>query len=206
VPASHFRIDVISKLRFAAMTPLIGLAAVVVVLILVLFVVSIYNRLVRNRNGVDRAAATVDVQLKQRCDLIPNLVSSARGYMDHERGVLEQLTALRERASAPGAPIEERVRLDGEMSQLLRGLLVRVEAYPELKASEPVQLLQRSLNEVEAQIAAARRTYNAAVTDYNIAIETVPASLLAGSLGFARRGLFEATATDRAVPTVSLRS
>jgi len=188
------------------MAPLIGLGAVVLVLILVMFVVSIYNRLVRNRNGVDRAAATVDVQLKQRCDLIPNLVSSTRGYMDHERGVLEQLTALRERSSAPGAPIEERVRLDGEMSQLLRGLLVRVEAYPELKASEPVQLLQRSLNEVEAQIAAARRTYNAAVTDYNIAIETVPASLLAGSLGFARRALFEAAAPDRAVPAVSLRS
>ena len=146
-----------------------------------------YNRLIRSRNEADNAAGTVDVQLKQRCDLIPNVVATVRGYMDHERGVLEKLTALREQASGAGVSIEQRAALDGQMAGLLRGLMARVEAYPQLKASEPVLQLQRSLNEVEAQIAAARRTYNAAATAHNIVVETVPTNLLAGIFGFGRR-------------------
>ena len=182
---------------------LISLVVVVVLIVIALMIVRMYNRLIRSRNEVDNAAGTVDVQLKQRCDLIPNVVATVRGYMDHERGVLEKLTALREQASGAGVSIEQRAALDGQMAGLLRGLMVRVEAYPELKASEPVMQLQRSLNEVEAQIAAARRTYNAAATTYNIVVETVPTNLLAGMFGFGRRTLFEATAEDRSVPRVT---
>ena len=174
---------------------MIGVVALVLVL---LVVVSLYNRLVRLRNGTDNAFGTIDVQLKQRCDLIPKVVDAVRGYMDHERGVLERLTELRARAT--DASPSERLALDGQMSGLLRGLVARAEAHPDLKASGTVLMLQRSLNEVEAQIAAARRTYNAAVTAYNTGIETVPANIIAGTFGFARRPLFEAASEDRAVP------
>lgn len=181
--------------------PLTAIAGLVAAVLLVL-VISLYNRLVRARNGVENAFASIDVQLKQRCDLIPKLVDSMRTYMTHERGTLDELTQLREKASAAGASAAERVALDAQMSGLMRGLMVRAEAYPDLKASETVTLLQRSLNEVEAQIAAARRTYNAAVTGFNTAIEVFPANLLAGMFGFSRRPLFEATADDRAVPGI----
>lgn len=179
-------------------------AAIVIAIALVLFLVfvSFYNRLVRSRNGVDNAFASVDVQLKQRCDLVPKLVDSMKAYMTHERGTLDELTRLREKASATGASADERIALDQQMSGLMRGLMVRAEAYPDLKASETVTLLQRSLNEVEAQIAAARRTYNAAVTAFNNAIEVFPANLLAGPLGFSRRPLFEASTDERAVPGI----
>ena len=180
------------------LTATVGLVAAV----LLVLVISLYNRLVRARNGAENAFASIDVQLKQRCDLIPKLVDSMRAYMTHERGTLDELTALREKASVAGATPAERVALDNQMSGLMRGLMVRAEAYPDLKASETVTLLQRSLNEVEAQIAAARRTYNAAVTGFNTAIEVFPANLLAGMFGFSRRPLFEATADDRAVPGI----
>lgn len=177
------------------------LAAAVVVFVVLLFVVALYNRLVRARNAVENAVASVDVQLKQRRDLIPTLVDSMRAYMTHERGTLDELTALRERAAGSPDP-GTRMALDQQMAGLMRGLMVRAEGYPELKASETVVLLQRSLNEVEAQIAAARRTCNAAVASFNTALEVFPANLLAGVLGFARKPLFEAAADDRATPVV----
>ena len=180
------------------MSPAVILAAIAVVLLG--FVMSLYNRLVRQRNGVENAFATIDVQLKQRCDLIPKVVGAMREYMGHEKTTFEQLTALRERASATGASADERMALDQQMSGMLRGLIVRAEAYPELKASGTVTMLQQSLNEVEGQIAAARRTFNAAVTSFNSAIEVFPANLLASLFGFTRKRLFEASADERTVP------
>jgi LemA protein len=180
---------------------MLGVVALVLVLAL-LFGVSLYNRLIRLRNGTDNAFGTIDVQLKQRCDLIPKVVDAVRGYMSHERGVLERLTELRAQATAAGTSTAERLALDGQMSGLLRGLVARVEAYPDLKANGTVLMLQRSLSEVEAQIAAARRSYNAAVTAYNISIETVPANIVAGVFGFSRRPLFEASAEERAAPEI----
>ncbi|MGD9905993.1 MAG: LemA family protein [Vicinamibacterales bacterium] len=176
-----------------------GLVFAIVVAAIALFVATLYNRLVRLRNGVENAFAAVDVQLKQRCDLIPKVVEAMREYMAHEKGTLDELTALRERASSASAA-EERVQLDQQMAGVLRGLMVRAEAYPDLKASDTVAMLQRSLNEVEAQIAAARRSLNASATAFNTAIEVFPANLLAGAFGFARRPLFEAAADERAVP------
>lgn len=175
-----------------------GPVVVALVAVAVLLAVAYaYNGLVSARNGVDNAFATIDVQLKQRCDLIPKIVDAVRGYMVHERGVLERLTSLRERAGAPGASPDQRLILDTEMAGLLRGLVARVEAYPQLKASEHVLMLQRSLNEVEAQIAAARRAFNAAATLYNTTVERVPTNVVAGLFGFRRRALFEADAAER---------
>ena len=182
----------------------VGLISAIAAFVVVLFLVVHYNRLIRGRNGCDNAFSTIDVQLKMRCDLIPQLVDAVRGYMSHERGTLEQLTSLRNQATAPGVPAEKRLALDGQMAGLLHGLIARVEAYPELKASETVVTLQRSLNEVESQIAAARRAYNAAATGYNITVETVPTNMVAGVFGFRRRPLYEAAEADRAVPRVGL--
>ena len=181
----------------------VGLVVAIAAVVAALLLMRYYNRLVRGRNGVDNAFSSIDVQLKQRCDLIPKIVDAVRGYMGHERGVLEELTSLRNQASASGVPAAERLALDGRMAGLLHGLIARVEAYPDLKASETVLMLQRSLNEVESQIAAARRTYNAAATSYNITVESVPTNVVSGLFGFRRRTLFEAAETDRATPQVA---
>jgi LemA protein len=180
-------------------TPALAIAGVVVLIV----GVRGYNRLVAYRNAVDRAFSTIDVQLKLRCDLIPRVVDAVRGYMDHERGVLEQLTSLRAQATGAAVDPATRVALDAQMGGLLTRVFAVAEQYPDLKASSSVTLLQRTLNEVEAQIAAARRTYNAAVTDYNTSIEVFPANIMAGAFGFGRRPLFEASADDRGVPSAS---
>jgi LemA protein len=171
--------------------------AVVVGAILLVVSIRLYNRFVSQRLAVDNAFATIDVQLKVRCDLVPNVVEAVRGYMQYERGVLEQLTSLRSQATAGNLDAAARLNIDGRMSGLLGRVFAAVEQYPALKAAESVLMLQRTLNEVEAQIAAARRTYNASVTEYNFQIASFPASIVAVLLGFRPRPLFEAVATDR---------
>ena len=183
-----------------------SLAAIVGGTGIVLFaVVRLYNRLVALRFGVDNAFSTIDVQLKVRCDLVPRVVDAVRGHMQYERGVLEQLTTLRAQATAANVTAAARLALDGQMGALLGQVFAVAEGYPDLKAAASVTMLQRTLNEVEAQIAAARRTYNAAVTLYNTSIQTFPANVAAGLLGFTQRALFEAAAADRqAVEVASL--
>jgi LemA protein len=184
-----------------------ALGLLVLVVLVLLFLVSVYNGLVGLRNQAENALRSIDVQLRQRCDLIPKVVDAVRGHMAYEQSTLERLTALRQQASTPGIAAGERLALDTQMAGLLHGIVARAEAYPDLKSSEAVLMLQRSLNEVESQIAAARRTYNAAVTTYNTRIETIPTNVIAGVLGFTTRPLFEATADERAVPsTGALRS
>jgi LemA protein len=158
---------------------------------------SVYNGLIARRNAVDNAFSTIDVQLKQRCDLVPRVVASVRGYMQHERDLLDRLTALRARAVTDGLDPATRLALDAQMGGLLTHVFARAEQYPDLKAADTVLLLQRTLNEVEAQIAAARRAYNAAATDYNTGRESFPANLVAGALGFSPQPLFVATAGER---------
>lgn len=178
--------------------------AVAVTAVAALLGIGAYNGLVSRRNAVDNAFATIDVQLKQRCDLVPRVVASVKGYMQHERDVLEHLTELRARAVASGVNADARMALDTQMGGLLGQIFARVEGYPDLKAAGTVVMLQRTLNEVEAQIAAARRTYNAAVTEYNTGLESFPANLAAAALGFSRRALFEAAAADRQPAETSL--
>ena len=168
---------------------------------IIIFVIAVYNSLAAKRANVQNAFACIDVQLKKRCDLIPNLVSSVKAYMTHESGTLEKLTGLRTRAAAATDPAE-RLALDKELSGALKGLMVQVESYPDLKSSANVIQLQKSLNEVEEQISASRRAYNAAVTDYNLAIRIFPNNLFAGMFGHTESPLFEAAPDDRANPNV----
>ena len=173
----------------------------VIPVVIILFVIIVYNSLAAKRANVQNAFAGIDVQLKKRCDLVPNLVSSVKAYMKHESGTLEKLTELRTRAAAATDPAE-RLTLDKELSGVLKGLMVQVEAYPDLKASANVEQLQRSLNEIEEQISASRRAYNAAVTEYNLAIRIFPNNLLAGMFGYKESPLFEAAPEERATPKV----
>ena len=159
--------------------------------------VVMFNSLVAKKNDVENAFASVDTLLKKRYDLIPNLVSSVKAYVDHEQEVLAEVTELRAQAVSEDLSLDEAVRVGDQMSAALRGLFVSVEDYPELRASENFELLQRSLNEVEAQISAARRAFNAAVTDYNDAVEMFPTNLMARMMSYDTRRLFEVSVVER---------
>lgn len=180
-----------------------GYIIILIALAAVLLLATLYNSLVAKRNLVDNAFALIDVQLKKRFDLIPNLVSSVKQYMKHESETLTRLTELRARSMNPATPPDERLALADEAGTALRDLKVQLEAYPDLKADNSFQLLMRSLNEVEEQLSAARRSYNAAVTDYNTAIQIFPYNLLAGILGFTKRTLFAASEEERKNPDVA---
>jgi LemA protein len=178
------------------MLVLIVLVAFVIGLPLLIFAV-MYNSLVGKRNQVDNVFATVDALLKKRYDLIPNLVATVKQYMQHESKTLTDISALRARATSGGLSSDEAVDVNNRMSQALRGLMVQVEAYPNLRASENFQQLQASLNEIEEQLSAARRAFNAAVTDLNNAVEMFPTNIIAGMAGFKRRTLFEIPEEER---------
>lgn len=166
------------------------------------FLWSSQNILVGKKNQVEQVNASVDVILKKRFDLIPNLVETVKQYMQHEQGVLEQITALRSKAQA--APTgTEKFELANEASALMgKAINIAMEAYPELQASTQFTTLQNAITEVEEQLSAARRAYNSAVTDYNNALEMFPTSLVAGMMNYQRQAVFEAAAHERATPNV----
>lgn len=168
-----------------------------VVFILALFVILLYNGLIRKKNEVDNAFGGIDVQLKKRYDLIPNLVATVKEYAAHEKELLEKVTQMRSQAISGNLTNDQKVALDNQISGALRSIMVAVENYPNLKANENFLNLQRNLNEVESQISAARRAYNAAVTDFNNGIETFPGNLLAGIMGLSRKQVFEIPETER---------
>lgn len=173
-------------------------ALVIVILVFVL----IYNSLVMKRNQVSNIESGVDTQLKRRYDLIPNLVASVKEYLVHEKSLLERITALR--SSAQGAATsEQKFDLNSQISGLMPNLKVAVENYPELKANENILNLQKSLNEVEEQISAARRAYNAAVTQYNNAVEMFPSNIVANLMNFQKAAFFKAPENERANHDVS---
>jgi LemA protein len=171
---------------------IIGLLIVVVITFFVM-----YNTLVRKKNQVEYAFAGIDALLKKRYDLIPNLVSTVKQYMQHEAGVLTEITELRAKAASGGLSTDEAVDLNNKIGRALGGIMVAVENYPDLKASTNFQQLQRSLNEIEEQISAARRAFNASVTDFNNAVEMFPTNLMAGVMGYKRRKLFEIPEVER---------
>jgi LemA protein len=166
------------------------LIILIVAVIVALFVVSIYNRLVQTRNRVDNAWAQVDVELKRRYDLIPNLVETVKGYAAHEREVFERVTEARSGAVAARTP-EQQARAENVLTSALRQLFAVAEAYPDLKANQNFQQLQAQLEQTEAQIATARQIYNDTVLTYNNAIQVFPAVILAGMFGFTKRTFFE---------------
>ncbi len=174
----------------------------IVLFAVLLWGVAIYNKLVRNRNLVSEGWSGIDVQLKQRANLIPNLIESVKGYMGHEKGVLSEVTELRSRsmgASAPG----ERGMAEGALGRALANLFAVAENYPDLKANQNFLDLQGQLSRIEDQIQLARRYYNGATRDLNILIESFPSNLVAGMFRFIQAEFFEIeNAGDRAVPEV----
>lgn len=178
---------------------------IAVVVLLVVFVIGIYNSLVQKRMRIDEAFAQIEVQLKRRHDLIPNLVNAVKGYMGFEQKVLTDVTNARANAVAAGAqgPVAQ-AQAENALTGTLRSLFAVVENYPELKANENVLSLQEQLTTTENQIAFSRQHYNASVLDYNTAIQVFPAVLMAGMFGFTKREFFDAEPEASAVPTVDL--
>ena len=176
----------------------------VVIIVLVGLYFSLYNRLVSLRVRSQNAWSDIDVQLKRRADLVPNLVSTVKGYAAHERETLDAVTQARTRAiAAQGAPPAQRAAAEAELTNALRGLTVAVEAYPQLQASGGFRDLQAQLASIEDAVQNARRYYNAVVRDFNTAIATVPSSFIAGPMGYKELDFFQAEEGDRALPKVS---
>lgn len=169
-----------------------------------LYVVFIYNGLVKARQMKEEAWSGIDVQLKRRADLIPNLIETVKGYAAHEKSTFEEVIAMRNRAQAvPAGDVEGRAQAEGMLSQALGKLFALAEAYPDLKANTNFLELQRSLETVEGEIQMSRRYYNGAARDLNVKVESFPSNLIAGQFGFAKKPYFEiANEADRAVPTV----
>ena len=165
---------------------------IAVIVILVLCFISMYNGLVKLRNNRENAFANIDVQLKQRYDLVPQLVSTVKGYATHEKDVLEKVTAARA-AAMSASTIDEKVAADKAMSSALSGLKVSLEAYPELKANQNFLQLQTELSDIENKLAAARRFFNSATREYNNACEVFPSNIIAGMFHFSRAAMYEAT-------------
>jgi LemA protein len=178
----------------------------VVVVVLVLGSILFYNGLVRKRNTVDEAYAQVEVQLKRRHDLVPNLVNAVKDYMSFEQDVLTKVTEARAGAVAAGAkgPAEQSVA-ENQLTGALRSLFAVAENYPTLKANENVLALQEQLTTTENQIAFARQYYNSSVLEFNTGIQTFPGVLVAGPFGFAKREFFEAEPEAAVPPVVALR-
>ncbi len=169
----------------------------IILLIIAIILVLMYNSLVSKKNQVENIFASVDTVLKKRYDLIPNLVASVSKYMEHEKSTLNDLTKLRADANKPNVTDEQKMKLDAKVSSALGSIMIAVENYPDLKANENVMHLQRSLNEVEEQISAARRAYNQAVTDYNNAIEMIPTNFMATAMNYRRKEVFEIVESQR---------
>src|SRR3954452_545655 len=181
----------------------IVIVLVVIVVLLLLWAVLLYNGLVRKRNRVDNSWAQVDVQLKRRHDLIPNLVESVKGYAEHERGTFDEVTQDRAAATSAQGPAQAGAA-EGILGQALGRLFAVAEAYPELKANQNFLDLQGQLRDTEDKIAISRQVYNDTVLTFNNAIQVFPAVLLAGALGFSKREFFEIDdASERAGPQVS---
>ena len=169
----------------------------VIALILIFWVIGIYNNLVALRNNRENAFANIDVQLKQRYDLIPNLVNTVKGYAEHEKGLLERITQAR--TAAMGATsMNDKIEAENALSSALAGLKVSVEAYPDLKANQNFMQLQSELADIENKLAAVRRFFNSATKELNTAVQSFPAVLLAGMFGFHQEPMFEVPQEERA--------
>lgn len=162
-----------------------------IVAVLVIWAIAIYNGLIRLKNRVDEAWSDIDVQLKRRYDLIPNLVSTVKGYATHEKEVFEKVTEARTRAMTAQSA-GDKAQAENMLSQTLKSLFAVAEAYPDLKANQNFLELQRELADTEDKIQASRRFYNGNVRDFNIKIQVFPNNIFAGMLGFAAREFFEA--------------
>ena len=168
----------------------------VVLALLVVYVVGVYNGLIRLRNKVDDQASQIDVQLKRRFDLIPNLVETVKGYTKHEKETLEGVIAARNAYNTAGN-MEDQLKADGELTKAMNKLFALAEAYPDLKANENFTKLQEELSAIEEKIVYSRQFYNDSVLKLNNKIEMFPSNIVAGIFGFKKRQFFEAAAEER---------
>lgn len=176
----------------------IGLILIIILVIIALAVVAMYNGLVRLKNRVDEAWSDIDVQLKRRHDLIPNLVNTVKGYAAHEKEVFEKVTQARANAiSAGSGSTEGKMQAENMLSGALKSLFAVAEAYPDLKANQNFLELQRELTDTEDKIMAARRFYNGNVRDFNTKLQVFPTNLMASTLGFTKREFFEAAESEK---------
>jgi LemA protein len=175
----------------------------VAIVLIIIYAIYVYNNLVKLQNLTKEGWSGIDVQLKQRANLIPNLVESVKGYMGHESGVLEKVTALRAQCLASGGSVEDRAKNENMLTSALRQLFAVSENYPDLKASQNFIELQKTLTNIEDQIQLARRYYNGTARDFNIAIQSFPSNLIANAFHFTSVAFFEIEdAKEREVPTV----
>ena len=183
-----------------------SLIILLVVAAIAIYAIVIYNALVRVRQMVQEAWSGIDVQLKRRADLIPNLVETVKGYATHEKEALEKVTEMRTRAqSVPAGDIAGRAQAEGMLSQALGRLFAVAEAYPDLKANENFRDLQSSLETLESEIQMARRYYNGSARELNVKVESFPSNLIANSFNFTKADYFELEdASDRALPDVKI--
>lgn len=170
---------------------------IAVIAVLVVFVIGSYNNLVKLRNNRENAFADIDVQLKQRYDLVPQLVATVKGYAEHEKGLLESITAARS-AAMSATSIDDKIKADQQLTSALAGLKVQVEAYPDLKANQNFMQLQGELSDIENKLAAVRRFFNSATRELNNAVQTFPNNILAGMFGFHKEAMYEIEASQRA--------
>ena len=167
-----------------------------IIVVLVIWAVAVYNGLIRRKNRVDEAWADIDVQLKRRYDLIPNLVNTVKGYASHEKEVFEKVTEARTRAMGAQSAADK-AQAENALSQTLKSLFAVAEAYPDLKANQNFLELQRELTDTEDKIQASRRFYNGNVRDFNTKIQVFPNNVFAGMLGFSAREFFEAAEGEK---------
>ncbi|MFH0714641.1 MAG: LemA family protein [Candidatus Diapherotrites archaeon] len=176
-------------------------AIVAVILVIIAIIVVLFNSLIVTRNRVRGAWAQIDVQLKRRSDLVPNLVETVKGYAKHEKGIFSQLAQARQ-AMSNATSVKEKAMASDIMSRTLKSLIAIAESNPQLRASENFQSLQQELSDIEGKIAFSRQFYNDNVLAYNNAIQTVPGSLIAGPLGFKEQEYFEVSEGERTAPKV----
>ena len=179
----------------------IGIIVIVALAVVVLWVIALYNGLIKLKNRVEEAWSDIDVQLKRRHDLIPNLINTVKGYAAHEKEVFEKVTEARTRAMGAGTA-HDKGEAENMLSGALKSLFAVAEAYPDLKANQNFLELQRELTDTEDKIQASRRFYNGNVRDFNTKLQVFPTNMMAGALGFKEREFFEAEEGEKALPEV----
>jgi len=173
-----------------------GIIILIIIVLIALWLISMYNRLVQLRNNRENAFANIDVQLKQRHDLIPQLVATVKGYAQHEKELLTRVTEARAAAmSATG--INDKIQAENKLSGALAGLKVSLEAYPDLKANQNFLQLQQEIADIENKLAATRRFFNSTTKELNNAVQTFPSNLIAGTFGFHKEPMFEVPKEER---------
>ena len=170
---------------------------IAVVVVIILAIIGMYNNLVKLRNNRENAFADIDVQLKQRFDLVPQLVATVKGYATHEKELLENITAART-AGVNASSIDDKIKADQQLTSALAGLKVQVEAYPDLKANQNFMQLQGELADIENKLAAVRRFFNSATRELNNAVQSFPSNIFAGMFGFHKEAMYEIEASQRA--------